>query len=76
MSPWKDRDPMKDGRVYFTTRQDICALIDSRWEQFWLLEHHPVETWVDKVYDALKAGCKEERFVSGEETFGRPGNET
>ncbi|RKP24377.1 hypothetical protein SYNPS1DRAFT_29854 [Syncephalis pseudoplumigaleata] len=73
MSPWKERDPMEDGRVYFTTRQDICAMIDSRWEQFWLREHVPVAMWEEQVHEALKAGCKEERFVSGEETFGRPG---
>ncbi|KAI9595217.1 hypothetical protein BDF19DRAFT_80286 [Syncephalis fuscata] len=71
MSPWKERDPMEDGRVYFATKQDICALIRSRWEQFWLIDLTPIESWEEQVISALKTGCTEERFVSGEAMFGR-----
>ncbi|RKP10647.1 hypothetical protein THASP1DRAFT_27573 [Thamnocephalis sphaerospora] len=71
MSPWKERDPQEDGRVYFAWRQDICALIESRWEQFWLREQHA--TWRDDVAAALRKGAAQGRFESGEQNVGRPG---
>jgi hypothetical protein len=71
MSPWKERDPQKDGRVYFSWLQDICALIEARWEQFWLKQ--PSAQWKEEVANALAEGARQGRFVSGEQSLNQPG---
>lgn len=70
-SPWKERDPQEDGRVYYTFMQDICAFIQSRWEQFWLREQ--AAGWEDQVAAALQTGLAECRFESGQQNLGRAG---
>ncbi|RUP45487.1 hypothetical protein BC936DRAFT_148108 [Jimgerdemannia flammicorona] len=60
-----------DNRRYYHWKQDLCAFIDTHWEQFWLKSRGG--TWHNSVASCLSTNSPTGRFESGKMKYDKVG---